>query len=144
MYLRFFLRLRDFHPGVSGGVGRLNFSWYSSSDLASPDRSWIFSHGCREEYCPRIFCPGCYVLDNGDSCSRLSSDIDQAVWLLFPSILALVLLPMVIDYVNGCARARGLDIAAQIKIMEEPLLVFLDLWFGIYLWLPPGKYKIVL
>jgi hypothetical protein len=28
--------------------------------------------------------------------------------------------------------------------MEEPLLVFLDLWFGIYLWLPPGKYKIVL
>jgi hypothetical protein len=51
---------------------------------------------------------------------------------------------MVIDYVNGCARARGLDIAAQIRIMEEPLLVFLDLWFCIYLWLPPGKYKIVL
>jgi hypothetical protein len=35
----------------------------------------------------------------------------------FPGILVLVLLPMVIDYFNGCARARGLGIAAQIKII---------------------------
>jgi hypothetical protein len=58
-------------------------------------------------------------------CSRLSSDIDQAIQLLFPGILVLILLPMVIDYFNGCARTRSLGIAAQIKIMGEPLLVFL-------------------
>jgi hypothetical protein len=51
---------------------------------------------------------------------------------------------MVIDYFNGCARARSLGIAAQIKIMGEPSLVFSGLWFGIYLRLPPEKYKIVL
>jgi hypothetical protein len=32
---------------------------------------------------------------------------------------------MVIDYFNGCAHTRSLGIAAQIKIMGEPLLVFL-------------------
>jgi hypothetical protein len=51
---------------------------------------------------------------------------------------------MVIDYFNGCARACSLGIAAQIKIMGEPSLVFSGLWFGIYLRLPPEKYKIVL
>jgi hypothetical protein len=50
---------------------------------------------------------------------------------------------MVIDYFNGCARACSLGIAAQIKIMGEPLLVFLGLWIGIYLRLPPENYKIV-
>jgi hypothetical protein len=50
---------------------------------------------------------------------------------------------MVIDYFNGYARARSLGIAAQIKIMGEPSLVFSGLWFGIYLRLPPGKYNIV-
>jgi hypothetical protein len=55
----------------------------------------------------------------------------------------LVLLPIWIDYFNGCARARSLDIAAQIKIMGEPSLVFTGLWFGIYLGLPSEKYKIV-
>jgi hypothetical protein len=30
---------------------------------------------------------------------------------------------MVIDYFNGCARARRLGIVAQIKIMGEPSLV---------------------
>jgi hypothetical protein len=84
----------------------------------------FFSHGCREEYYPRTIYPGCYILDNGESCSRLPSDVDQAVRLLFPVILVLVLLPMVIDYFNGCARARSLGIAAQIKIMGEPSLVF--------------------
>jgi hypothetical protein len=50
---------------------------------------------------------------------------------------------MWIDYFNGCACARSLGIATQIKIMGEPLLVFTGLWFGIYLGLPLEKYKIV-
>jgi hypothetical protein len=50
---------------------------------------------------------------------------------------------MWIDYFNGCACARSLGIAAQIKIMGEPPLVFTGLWFGIYLGLPSEKYKIV-
>jgi hypothetical protein len=50
---------------------------------------------------------------------------------------------MVIDYFNGCGRTRSLGIAAQIKIIGEPLLVFSGLWFGIYLRLPSGKYKVV-
>jgi hypothetical protein len=32
---------------------------------------------------------------------------------------------MVIDYFNDCTRARSLGIAAQIKIMGKPSLVFL-------------------
>jgi hypothetical protein len=83
-------------------------------DLASPDRSWIFSHGRRDEYYPHNNFPGCYVLNNGDSYSRLPSDIDQVVWLFCPDMLVLVLLPMLIDYFNGCVHARSLDIAAQI------------------------------
>jgi hypothetical protein len=51
---------------------------------------------------------------------------------------------MFIDYFNGCTRAHSLNIAAPIKIMGEPLLVFTGLWFGIYLGLPLKKYKIVL
>jgi hypothetical protein len=54
-----------------------------------------------------------------------------------------VLLSMVIDYFNGCTRAHNLSIASQIKIMGEPSLIFSDLWFDIYIRLPPGKYKIV-
>jgi hypothetical protein len=50
---------------------------------------------------------------------------------------------MMIDYFNGCECARSLGIMVQIKIMEEPSLVFLGLLFGIYLRLPSGKYKIV-
>jgi hypothetical protein len=34
---------------------------------------------------------------------------------------------MWIDYFNGCARARSLDIAAQIKIIGEPPFVFTGL-----------------
>ena len=52
-------------------VLRLSLSRYGSLDLASPDQSWIVSHGCREEDCPRNICPGYYVLGNGDSFSRL-------------------------------------------------------------------------
>jgi hypothetical protein len=49
---------------------------------------------------------------------------------------------MVVDYFNGCARARSLGIAAQIKIIGEPLLVFLGPWFG-FIRLVSEKYKIV-
>jgi hypothetical protein len=49
---------------------------------------------------------------------------------------------MWIDYFNSCARARNLGIAAQIKIMGEPPLIFTGLWFGIYFGLPSEKYKI--
>jgi hypothetical protein len=82
--------------------------------------------------CPRNICPDCYVLDNGDSYSRLFNDVDQAVQLFFSDILVLILLPMMIDYFNDCARVRSLGIAAQ-KIIGESLLVFSGLWFCIYL-----------
>jgi hypothetical protein len=49
---------------------------------------------------------------------------------------------MLIDYFNGCTRARGLSIAAQIKIMGEPSLVFIGLWFG-FIQLSSEKYKIM-
>jgi hypothetical protein len=62
---------------------------------------------------------------------------------LFPDILVLVFLPMLIDYFNGCVRAHSLGIAAEIKIMGEPSLVYSGLWFCTYLWLPPRKYNIV-
>jgi hypothetical protein len=140
--LRFFLRRQDLCPGVNGSIGRLKFSRYGSSDIASPDRSWIFSHGRREEFYPRNNFPGCYVLDNGDSYSRLPRDVDQVVRLFCPDILVLVLLSMLIDYFNRCTRARSFGIAAQIKIMGEPSLVFTGLWFG-SIRLPSEKYKIM-
>jgi hypothetical protein len=107
---------------------------------------WSFSHGCREEDYPHNICPGCYVLDNGDSYTRLSNDVDQAVRSLFPGILVLVLSPMWIDYFNGCVRARSLGIAAQIKNMGAPLLVFAGILYdicAIIFWLPSEKYKIM-
>jgi hypothetical protein len=42
-------------------------------------------------------------------------------------MLMLVLLPMLIDYFNGCTRARSLGTAAQIKIMGELSLIFTGL-----------------
>jgi hypothetical protein len=53
----------------------------------------------------------------------------------------MVLLPMLIDYFNGCTCAHNLGIAAQIQIMGESSLVFKSLWFDIYLWLTSEKYK---
>jgi hypothetical protein len=50
---------------------------------------------------------------------------------------------MWIDNFNGYICAHSLDIAAQIKILGEPSLVFIGLWFGIYLGLPSEKYKIM-
>jgi hypothetical protein len=66
--------------------------------------------------------------------SRLSNDVDQVVRLFCPDMLVLILLPMLIDYFNGCARTRSIGIAAQIKIMGEHSLVFTGLWFG-FIWL---------
>jgi hypothetical protein len=46
---------------------------------------------------------------------------------------------------NGYARARNLGTAAKIKIMGEPSLVFIGLWFGthaLFMQLPSEKYKI--
>jgi hypothetical protein len=57
-------------------------------------------------------------------------------------MLVLVLLSILINYFNGCARARSLSIAAQIKIMEEPSLIFIGLWFS-FIRLPSRKYKIM-
>jgi hypothetical protein len=140
--LWFFLRRRDLRLGVNGSIERLQFFRYGSLDLASSYRSWILSHGRREEYYLRNNFPGCYVLDNSDSYSRFPSDVDQVVQLFRPDILVLVLLPMLIDYFNGCARTRSLGIADQIKIMGEPLLVFIGLWFG-SIRLASEKYKIM-
>jgi hypothetical protein len=53
-----------------------------------------------------------------------------------------VLLPMMINYFNDYTCARSLGSVVQIKIVEEPSLVFLGLWFDC-LWLPSEKYKIV-
>jgi hypothetical protein len=78
----------------------------------------FFSLGHRKEIYPRNICPGYYVLDNGVSYSRLPSDVYQVVRLFCHVILILVLMPMLINYFNGCARARSLGIAAQ-KIMEN-------------------------
>jgi hypothetical protein len=39
-------------------------------------------------------------------------------------------------------RARSLGIAAKIKIMGEPSLVFIGLWFS-FIRLPSKKYKIM-
>jgi hypothetical protein len=38
---------------------------------------------------------------------------------------------MLVDNFNGCVRACSLDIAAQIKNMREPLLVFAGIWYDI-------------
>ena len=77
----------------------------------------------------------------------LSSRATSTRWFGYRSlgILMLVLLSMLVDYFNGCARAHSLGIAAQIKIMGEPSLILSGLWFDIYvmfLWLPSEKYKI--
>jgi hypothetical protein len=115
-----FDRRRDLLPDINGGVGRLKSFRYGplDLDLASPDRFWIFSLGHHKEIYPRNICPDYYVLDNGVSYSRLPSDVYQVVRLFCHVILILVLMPMLINYFNGCARARSLGIAAQ-KIMEN-------------------------
>jgi hypothetical protein len=64
----------------------------------------------------------------------------------FLVILVVLLLTMLVDYSNSRMSACSLDIAAQIKIMGEPFLMFTGLWFGIYvisIRLPSEKYKIM-
>jgi hypothetical protein len=58
-------------------------------------------------------------------------------------MLVLVLLPILIDYFNGCVRAHSFSTAAQIKIMGEPSLVYTGLWFN-FIRPPSEKYKIML
>jgi hypothetical protein len=113
--LRPFVRRREFFLGVSDGVGRSNFFRYGLSDLALPNQSWMTFVGRREEVFPRNIYPGCYIFGNGHSYSRLASDVDQAIQLIFPGILVLVFLLMLYNYSNGCAHARSLDTAAKIK-----------------------------
>jgi hypothetical protein len=43
---------------------------------------------------------------------------------------------MLSDRFNGCALARNLGLASQIKITGEPSLAFIGLWFVINLCLP--------
>jgi hypothetical protein len=135
----------SFDDDISSGVGRSNFFRYGLSDIVLPDQSWMIFVGCREEVFPRNIYPGCYVLNNGDSYSRLASDVDQTIRFVSPGISVVVLLPMLDDYSNGCACARSLDTAAKIKIMGESSLVFTGLWFGthvLFIRLPSKKYKI--
>jgi hypothetical protein len=79
----YIFRRRDLCAGVNNGVRRLKLSRYDISDLALPDRSWIFFHGCRVDVYTRTICLDCYVLDNGDSYFQSINDVDQAVRLLF-------------------------------------------------------------
>jgi hypothetical protein len=60
-----------------------------------------------------IFCCCYYFFDYGVSYSRLFSNVDQVVRLLFLAKLVLVLLPMLVDYFTGCIRACNLGTAAQ-------------------------------
>jgi hypothetical protein len=78
-----FDRQRDHPPDISGGVGRLNSFRYGPSDLALPDRFWIFSLGCHEENCPRSL--GGYImvirtLDSPATSIKLSSYFSLTYW----------------------------------------------------------------
>jgi hypothetical protein len=75
--LRAFVRRQDPLPNINGGGGRLLFSVYGPSDLASRDQSWNFFHGRRKECCLHNIFPGCYVFENGDSYPQLASDLDK-------------------------------------------------------------------
>ena len=141
-----FVRRRDILPDVNGGFGRLSLSRYGSSDLASPDQSWIVSHACREEDCPRNICPGYYVLDNGDSFSRLPTtstklfgcfSLKYQYWFSCRCCL--------ISLMIACVH-KVLALRLKNRIMGEPLLVFTGPWFAIFvidLRLPSEKYKIL-
>jgi hypothetical protein len=124
--LQLFVRQWDLLPGVNAGHIRLQFFRYGHQNLASSDWFWIISPSCRKEGYPRNICPDCYVFDNGDSYSRLSSDVDKAIRFLFTRILVLVLLLMCYDCFNGCVRACSLGTTAQIKKRKNHS----GLWFG--------------
>jgi hypothetical protein len=130
--LRSFVQRREFFLGVYDGVGRSNFFqvWSFRPCFAGSildDFCWLSRGGFSLQYLSRILRPRQSWLY-----SRLTSDVDQAVRFVFPGILVLVLLPLLYDYSNGGARARNLGTAAKIKILGEPSLVFIGLWFGTY------------
>jgi hypothetical protein len=102
---------------------RFSFSRYGSSDMDSLDQYWIFLMVAARSIVLAIF-----VQLLRHSYSRLASDIDKAVWLLFPAKLVLILLSMTIDCFNIYVCSRSLSIASQIKILGECTLVFTGLW----------------
>ena len=58
-----FGRRRVLLHDVNGSFGRSSLSRYGSSDLASPDQSWIVSHGCPDLASPDqswIISHGCH------------------------------------------------------------------------------------
>jgi hypothetical protein len=116
-------RAQDRYTLSTGSVKHVPFDYYSYIP-----KIWLRG----KFWSPRNICPYCYILDNGDSYSRLPATL-IILWLIFHGILVLVLLPILINYFNGSARAPSFDIAAEIKIMGEPPLVFIGLQFGIYL-----------
>ena len=139
------VRRRDLLPSVNGGVERLNFPRFGTSDLALLDQFWIFSYGFREEVCPCNICPGCYVLVNGDSYPRFPAtstkrfdcfSLEYWCWYSFRCLL--------IPLMDACVHV-ALTLRLKIKIMVEPSLVFTGIYVGIYvtLRLTSEKYKIV-
>ena len=140
-----FVRRRDTLPDVNGGFERLSLSRYGSSDLASPDQSWIVSHGCREEVCPRIIYPGYYIFGNGDSFSRLPTTSTK--WFGYLSLKYQWWCSCRCCLINLMAVCVHKALALRLKIKKgEPSVVFTGLWFGgvgVVLRLPSEKYKIV-
>jgi hypothetical protein len=109
-HLRHFIQRREPLLGVNAHGGKLSFFRYDPLDLAAPYHFLDFFYCFHEEDCPCNICSGCYVLNNIDSYSRLSRDVEKEVQLLFPSILVLVLLWLA-NYFSGCGHARNLGIA---------------------------------
>ena len=140
-----FVRLRDLLPDVNGIFERLSLSRYISSDLTSSDQSWIVSHGCREEVCPRNIYPGYYVFGNGDSFSRLPTTSTN--WFGYLSLEYQWWCSCRCCLINLMAACVHKALALRLKMKKgEPSMVFTGLWFGgvgVVLRLHSGKYKIV-
>jgi hypothetical protein len=107
-----------FLSSLNGGAERLKFYRYGLSDLTLPYPFWNSYQGCQQEG-PRNFCRGCYVFDNGGLYNRLPSNVDKAVWLLFPEILVLVLLLMLVGYCNGSRVHVALALRLKLKLQEN-------------------------
>jgi hypothetical protein len=54
--------------------------------------------GCRGKVFPCNIYPGCCVLDNSNSYSRLASDINETIRFVFHKILVVILLPILDNY----------------------------------------------
>ena len=140
-----FVHRRDLLPDVNGGCGRLSLSRYGFSDLASPDQSWIVSHGCREEVCPRNIYPGYYVFGNGDSFCRLPTTSTK--WFGYLSLEYQWWCSCRCYLINLMAACVHKALALRLIIKTgEPSVVFTGLWFGgfgVVLRLRSEKYNIV-